>query len=49
MPKTLALAHPERFALILSGPIDVLGRILGPLVSFLTGVTRTITRPFGRT
>ena len=30
VPKTLALAHPERFALVLAGPVDVLGRILAP-------------------
>jgi putative hemolysin len=47
VPKTLALAHPERFALVLSRPIVVLGRIFGPVVSFLTGVTRAITRAMG--
>ena len=33
VPKTLALAHPERFALTLSRPIDFLARILGPVVA----------------
>ena len=47
VPKTLALAYPERFALTLAQPIDLLGRLFGPLVAFLTGVTRAITRPFG--
>jgi putative hemolysin len=47
VPKTLALAHAERTAIAFSGPIDVLGRILGPIVAVLTGVTRTITRAFG--
>ncbi len=47
VPKTLALAFPERFALAASRPIDVLGRILGPLVALLTAVTRAVTRPFG--
>ncbi len=37
VPKTLALAHPDRVALALAGPVDLLGRILGPLVSLLTG------------
>ena len=32
VPKTLALGHPDRVALALAGPIDMLGRILGPLV-----------------
>jgi putative hemolysin len=47
VPKTLALAHPERYALSLSRPIDFLGRILGPVVRLLTWVTRTITRALG--
>ena len=47
VPKTLALAHPERFALALSRPIDFLARVLGPVVVVLTGVTRAITRILG--
>jgi putative hemolysin len=47
VPKTLALAYPERFALTLGGPIDLLGRLFRPLVGLLTGLTRAITRPFG--
>jgi len=47
VPKTLALAHPERFALTLSGPLDVLGRILAPVVALLTGITRAVTRLIG--
>ncbi len=47
VPKTLALAFPERFALAVAGPIDVIGRILSPLVAFLTAITRVLTRPFG--
>jgi putative hemolysin len=47
VPKTLALAYPEWFALALSGPIDLLGRLFRPLVALLTGLTRAITRPFG--
>ena len=31
VPKTLALAHAERFALSLSLPIDFLARALGPV------------------
>ncbi len=48
VPKTLALANPERFALSLSRPIDFLARILGPVVALLTGVTRAITRILGQ-
>lgn len=47
VPKTLALAFPERFALALARPVDLIGRLLGPLVALLTGVTRAVTRPFG--
>ena len=47
VPKTLALAYAERVALALAVPLDVLGRILSPLVALLTGVTRAITKPFG--
>jgi putative hemolysin len=47
VPKTLALAFPERFALAVAGPIDVIGRILAPLVALLTAITRLLTRPFG--
>ena len=47
VPKTLALAYPERFALAAAGPIDVLGRLFGPLVRLLTGMTSALTRPFG--
>ena len=47
VPKTLALAHPERFALTLSRPIDFLARVLGPVVRALTWITRTIARLLG--
>ncbi|MHB8960891.1 MAG: hemolysin family protein [Candidatus Limnocylindrales bacterium] len=49
VPKTLALAYAERFALTLAVPIDVLGRVLSPVVAILTGVTRAVARPFGAT
>jgi putative hemolysin len=47
VPKTLALAFPERFALAVAGPIDIIGRILSPIVALLTAITRVLTRPFG--
>jgi putative hemolysin len=47
VPKTLALAHPERFALTLAAPLDVLGRVLAPLVALLTGITRGVMRLLG--
>jgi putative hemolysin len=47
VPKTLALAHPERFALTLAPPVDVLGRILAPLVALLPRITRAVTGLLG--
>jgi putative hemolysin len=47
IPKSIALAAPERFALVLAGPIDFLGRILGPIVSVLNGITRWVARSIG--
>ncbi|HEX8938797.1 MAG TPA: hemolysin family protein [Candidatus Limnocylindrales bacterium] len=47
VPKTLALAHPDRFALVLSGPVDVLGRLLAPVVWVLTALTARIAGVFG--
>ncbi len=47
VPKTLALAHPDRFALALSGPVDLLGRLLAPVVWVLTGLTARIAGLFG--
>ena len=47
VPKTLALAHAERFAITLSLPIDFLGRALRPVIAFLTWVTSGIVRLFG--
>jgi putative hemolysin len=46
-PKALALAFPDRTALLLAGPVDLLGRLLAPLVRLLTFLTRLIVRPFG--
>src|SRR4051794_39172092 len=36
VPKTLALANAERFAITLSLPIDFVARALGPLIRVLT-------------
>ena len=47
IPKSIALAHRERFAVALSGPVDLLGRVLWPVVALLTGVTGLVTRALG--
>jgi putative hemolysin len=46
-PKALALAYPDRTSLLLAGPVDLLGRLLAPLVHLLTSLTRLIVRPLG--
>jgi putative hemolysin len=47
VPKTLALAHPESFATSLAVPVDVLGRLLNPIVVLLTRATSAIARLLG--
>jgi len=47
VPKSLALAYPDRISLRLAGAVDLLGRVLAPLVRLLTSLTRVIVRPFG--
>jgi putative hemolysin len=47
VPKTLALAHPERFAITLSLPIEFLARALSPVIRFLTWTTSTIAGLLG--
>jgi putative hemolysin len=47
VPKTVALAHAERFALIFGGPVDLLARVLAPIVWLLTKITSAINRVLG--
>jgi putative hemolysin len=47
IPKTLALAHAERFALVLAAPVDLLGRLLAPLVWVLNRITSGVLRLLG--
>ena len=47
VPKTLALAHPERFALSLAGLVDLMGRVLRPIVWALERVTNAVNRLLG--
>ena len=47
VPKTLALAHAERFALVLSRPVLFVDRVLSPVVWVLTQVTSAINRMLG--
>jgi putative hemolysin len=47
VPKTLALANAERFAIALSLPIEFLARALSPVIAALTGVTSAIAGLLG--
>jgi len=47
VPKTLALAHTDRYALALAVPVDVTGRLLSPVVVLLSWLTRVIAAGFG--
>jgi putative hemolysin len=47
VPKTLALAHAERYSLAVARPIELLGVLLGPIVWLLTTITHFVTRLLG--
>ena len=47
IPKVIALAHADRLSLIFAWPVDVLGRLLAPVVWPLTTITQAVTRLLG--
>jgi putative hemolysin len=47
VPKSLALANAERVALVLARPIELLARVLGPVIAGMTGITNTVARMLG--
>ncbi|HKB28994.1 MAG TPA: hemolysin family protein, partial [Candidatus Limnocylindrales bacterium] len=47
VPKSLALANAERVALTLARPIELLARLLGPVIAGMTGITNTVARMLG--
>jgi putative hemolysin len=47
VPKSLALAHPESFALRLSAFVELMLRLLSPLVVVLTAITRRVAGALG--
>ncbi|MBL8900060.1 MAG: HlyC/CorC family transporter [Planctomycetes bacterium] len=47
VPKSLALHASERYALLVSPPLQVLSRITAPLVQILTFTSNLLLRPFG--
>ena len=42
-PKTLAIAHAERWALLAAGPVDGFARVLGPVLWAVTLISRGLT------
>lgn len=47
VPKALAIRNPERTALVLYGPIDIIQRIVSPLVGLTTLIAAPFVRLFG--
>jgi putative hemolysin len=47
VPKRLALAHAERYALLVVRPVELLGVLLAPLVWLLTATTNRVARILG--
>jgi putative hemolysin len=47
VPKTLALAHAERYSLLFARPVEILGAIFRPVVWLLTAVTDVVSRLLG--
>jgi len=48
-PKSLAIRHPERFALLSVYPVHVMQILLSPIVRVLTLLSNLVVRPFGGT
>jgi len=44
IPKTIAAQHPERIALLYVRPIEIITKMLSPVVNALSWITKTITR-----
>ena len=47
VPKRVALAHPERIASAVAGPMKVVSRVARPVISVLSATTEAILRLFG--
>ncbi|HET6371408.1 MAG TPA: hemolysin family protein, partial [Nitrospiria bacterium] len=47
VPKSLALRYPERIALFVSGPLELVSKISSPFIHVLTATSRLLLRPFG--
>lgn len=47
VPKSIAIAKPRATAYALAGPMVLISRVLGPLISFLNGAANWTVRRFG--
>ncbi len=47
VPKSLALRHSERYALVIARPLLALASLVKPFVTFLTMSSNLVLRPFG--
>jgi CBS domain containing-hemolysin-like protein len=47
VPKTLAIANPRTAAYLLAGPMVLVARILGPMITFLNGAANATVRRLG--
>jgi CBS domain containing-hemolysin-like protein len=47
VPKSIAIARPRPTAYVLAGPMVVISRLLGPLITFLNGAANWTVRRFG--
>ena len=47
VPKSIAIARPLPTAYVLSGPMVLISRVLGPLISFLNGAANATVRRLG--
>jgi len=47
VPKRVAIAHPERYAIFVARPMAMLARIGGPFVSILAWATEAVLKLFG--
>jgi CBS domain containing-hemolysin-like protein len=46
-PKTVALQHPERTALLVAAPTELFMRLFWPFIALLNGMGRAVVRSFG--
>ena len=48
VPKSLALRYPERIALFVARPVEIISKAIAPFIRILTATSRLLLRPFGK-